>query len=707
MTDPHNVLNNLKISGNLPSMPQVLVQLIDGCHDPEVKLQSIACIVDKDAAISAKLLQLVNSAFIGASKAFTNVEQAVVYLGMNTVRNLAISLSVQQVFRRMESNDLLSIDRFWYHSYLNALLAEKIATATGYHDPSEAYLAGLLHDIGKLLLWIAFPGQYAPLLLMGEGPHNGRIALLEEEKLHINHCQAGAWLCEQWQLPSLLADSIRHHHHPIDEVEQALPLTQITSLADQLSHSDTAGQDCLEAAQRLFHLSPPQVKALYDGLEEQITQLASALGIQLPRSRTSPDQEPESQEVHKETSLELINRVRDITQLSGVLDNLLQAENSTQIISAMEQSLKILFNEDTCLIMLLDAQTNELHCHVSPDNKLAGETESFIISPERHGESLPGQAMQRRRLLHSFAKGAETKGPVHFLDAQLLRLLGTTGMAVLPMIHREEMQGLFIVGLKEQSQLVLSSQWRPLRLLANHAAISFYLERMKTVQAERIAAERLQSANMAAKKIAHEINNPLAILRNYIYILGKKSRKGEGISEELAIIDNELQRIGQITTGLEDLARNQTDITLERVDLHQQLREILELFRASLSGDNRVTLHFAPWDKPLAIHTDARCLSQIMQNLLGNAMEAVAGHGSITVRTIAHLNTVVVAVEDTGPGIDPSVRTDLFKDGTSTKNGRHGGLGLAIVHKLASQIGGSVTYESSRDTTVFLLTLPA
>ncbi len=708
MTEAHNVLNHLKVSGNLPSMPQVLVRLIDSCHDPEIKLPAIARIVDKDAAISAKLLQLVNSAFIGARKAFTNIEQAVIHLGADTVRNLAISISVQQVFRRVETNGLLSIDRFWHHSYLNALLCQKIAVTIAYPDPAEAYLAGLLHDIGKLLLWMAFPGKYAPLLLKGVRCHNGRLAFLEEEKLHINHCEAGAWLCEQWRLPALLADAIRYHHHPIAEVEQALPLTKIASLSDLLSHSDPADQDCRDAADRYFRLSPPQVEALFDGLEEEIEKLAGQFGIHIPRNdRTSHDQEPESQEVHKETSLGLITRVRDISQLNGVLDNLLRAENNEQIIMAMEQGLKILFNEDTCLIMLLDPQTGALRSHASPDNKLARETEGFALFPEHHQDSLPGQAMQQRRLLHFFSKGPEAKGSVNLLDAQLLRLLGTTGMAALPMIHRQEIQGLLLIGLREKSRLSLNGQWTPLRLLANHAAISFYLERMKAAQTEQIVTERLQSAGMVARKIAHEINNPLATLRNYVHILNTKCRKGESISEELAIIDTELQRIGDITAGLDDLAREGTEITVERVDLHRHLEEILSLFRASLPDDDRVTLIFSPWTQPLMISTEIGSIRQIMQNLLGNALDAVDGQGTVTVRTAVHLDTVIVSVEDTGPGINPSLQPDLYKDGTSTKTGRHAGLGLAIVHKLAHRIGGSISCESGRGTTVFSLTLPA
>lgn len=707
MTNPDSVFNKLKISGSLPSIPQVLVQLIDSCHDSDIKLQAIAHIVDKDAAISAKLLQLVNSSFVGARKAFTSIEQSVVHLGVDTVRNLAISISVQQVFRKVETNGLLSIDRFWHHSYLNALLAQKIAIATSYSDPSEAYLAGLLHDIGKLLMWMAFPGKYAPLLLKGVRCHNGRLAFLEDEKLHVNHCEAGSWLCEQWRLPTLLGDAIRYHHHPVDEVEQALPLTRITSLADLLSHNDTADQECLDAADRFFQMSPQQVSALYDGLEEQIEQIAGQLGIRIPRNtKTSHDLEPESQEVHKETSLGLINRIRDITQLNGLLDNLLRAENSEEIVIAVEQGLKILFNEDTCLIMLRDAKTGEMSCHASPDNKLARETGSFAFSPERQGNSLPGQAVKQRQILHSFMDGQDVKSSGNILDAQLLRLLGTEGMAAIPLIHRDEVLGLILIGLIEKIPTNLNGQWTPMHLLANHAATALYLERMHVIQAEQIAVERVRSASMVARKVAHEINNPLAILRNYIHILDSRSKKGEPIHEELAIIDHELERIGHITLDLEDLARTRNDIRIERIDIHQELGEIIHLFQASLPKDNRVTLTFAPWEKPLVIRTDTGCLRQIMQNLLGNAMDAVAGLGSITVRTAGQRDTVVISVEDNGPGIDPSLRGDLFKEGISTKNGRHGGLGLAIVHKLANQMGGAVACKSGPGATTFSVTLP-
>ena len=141
MNTINDALNPLTTSGNLPSLPQVLVRLLDCCQAPDVDIQEIAQIVSKDAALSAKVLQLVNSAFIGARNPIANIEQAVVYLGMDSIRNLAISVSVQQVFRRVQINGLLSMDRFWHHSFTNALIAQKIAQLHTKADPSEAYLS--------------------------------------------------------------------------------------------------------------------------------------------------------------------------------------------------------------------------------------------------------------------------------------------------------------------------------------------------------------------------------------------------------------------------------------------------------------------------------------------------------------------------------------------------------------------------------------
>lgn len=707
MNTPQKVLSNLKVSGNLPSMPQVLVQLLDSCQNPETTLQEIARIVDKDAALSAKVLQLVNSAFIGTRTAIRSIEGAVVYLGMDTVRNLAISISVQQVFRRVETNGLMSIDRFWHHSYICALIARNIAETIHYPDPSEAYLAGLLHDIGKLLLWMAFPGSYAPLLLKGIRCHNARLAFLEEEKLHVNHCQAGAWLCEEWHLPTITADAIRYHHHPIEEVRQTLPLTKIICLADLLSHNEADAPESLDAAEQLFALPKDTVAALVEGIDQQIEQLAEQLGIRIPRAaKTSHDKEPESEEAHRETSLGLISRIRDISQLSGLMETLLRAQTREEIIVAVEQGLKILFNEERCLLLLADEASGRLTARPSQENSLARETEGLVFSPQESPRSLVAQAILSGRLQHSFTAKSEKQTPPNLFDAQLQHLLGSEGMFALPLTCHGQLEGVLLIGLMRQSFRALIAQTGPLQLIANQGALALQLERIRRQQAERIAEERLQAAALVARKIGHEINNPLAILRNYLHILERKIAQNQGVSEEIAIIDGEMERLARITRGLEDISRENDQPCPQTVDVHRLLEKTLEPFRAALPAESQVQILLVTAEPSLQLQLDPGYLQQILQNLIKNALEATPSQGVVTVRTEVMEHQLDIRVEDNGPGIAAKEIEEIFKAGFSTKNSAHRGLGLSIARSLARQMHGSLRCTTTDGQTIFTLTLP-
>lgn len=709
VTDPYQPLHHLKVSGNLPVIPQILVQLIDACHQPEVDLQAVSKLVEKDAALAAKVLQLCNSAFMGARSSFTDIRQAVVYLGANAVRNLTISVSVQQVFRRVETNGLLNIDRFWYHSYQNAILAGRIAEAVSYPNPSEAYLAGLLHDIGKLLLWMAFPGKYAPLLLKGIRCHNGRLAFLEQEKIKINHCDAGAWLANQWGLPSLISDSIRYHHHPTDEVEQGLPLTRIIFLSDLISHSDNPKQECNEVADQFFRLSPGQTEKLKEGVDEKIQEVAHQLGIRLPKnSRSTLEPEPESESIHKETSVGLINRIRDITQTTGLLDNLLKAKDSNQIARILEQSFKILFNEETSLLLLFDQEKRELRGFTSNKNVLFHEAGSLRFEIDRHKESLPARAIELRKILHSFTKRPEKN--ITLLDTQLSSLLGTEGIVIAPMNYQQQTVGLIVIGVPESAYLNLISQATPLQLLASQAAVSLFIHQWQEQQSKRIAAERLEAAALLARKIAHEINNPLAILRNYLKILDLKLKDQEDIREELSIIDNEFDRIGRLTDQLGDIATEKQIQRIEEININQLLEEIIQLYTKGRLNDSEISIEFHPEPDIAPLQTDSNCLRQIITNLLNNAIDALDTKGTITVSATSenHVKAeqLVLTIRDNGPGIKESLRETLFDAGTTTKGDGHGGLGLAIVSRTVKELGGSITLVPTPQGATFSVTLP-
>ncbi|MBM9616047.1 HDOD domain-containing protein [Desulfobulbus rhabdoformis] len=707
MNTQHDALYNLKISGNLPSMPQVLVRLLDKCQAPDVDIQEVAQIVNKDAALSAKVLQLVNSAFIGPRKSINTIEQAVVYLGIDSIRNLVISVSVQQVFRRVQTNGLLNMDRFWHHSFSNALLAQKLALVHAKTDPSEAYLAGLLHDIGKLLLWMAFPGSYAPLLLKGIRCTNARLAFLEEEKLQINHCQAGAWLCEEWQLPPLIGDAIRYHHHSVAEVRQALPLTKIICFADLLSHNPPDAPECVEAAKHLFSLAPEDIGPLIAGIDEQVAELADHLGVRLPKlNKTSHDNDPETEEAHRETSLGLITRIRDISQLNGLLETLLKAEEQQHIVSAVEQGVQILFNEKKTLLLLPRGEKGTLVAQPSTENMLAANTRQLEFDALNSPDSLLALAMESGHVQHSFAARTSQEKPAHLFDAQLLNLMHSEGMIVFPLLCHEQFEGLLVIGLKAKAYDSLKNHLDGLQMLAGQAAMALQLENMRRVQTQRIVSERLAAATLVARKIGHEINNPLAIVRNYLHILERKLAKGDPINAEVGIIDDELERLTRITRGLEDLSTGNPPPSPVSLELTQALQKIIAPFQATLDAKGEVLLQFQAPDEPLEFMVDPGYLQQIVHNLIKNALESVDTCGTVKIHTELRDDQVYIHVEDTGPGISQEHKKELFHSGFSTKNSAHRGLGLSIALSLAKQMGGQLHCSSTPGQTLFTLCLP-
>jgi HD-like signal output (HDOD) protein/signal transduction histidine kinase len=708
--DPYQPLNLLKVSGNLPVIPQILVQLIDLCGQEDIDLQAVARLVKKDAALAAKVLQLCNSAFIGARSAFADVTQAVVYLGADTVRNLAISVSVQQVFRRVESNGLLNIDRFWYHSYENAILAQRIAEATGYTNPSEAYLAGLVHDLGKLLMWMAFPGKYAPLLLKGIRCQGGRLAFLEQEKLHINHCDAGAWLLKQWGLPSLIGDAVRYHHHPVDDVAQALALTRIVYLADLLSHSEDPEQECNEVAAKLFRLAPGKVNELLEGVDDQIHEVARRLGIRIPSATKSAlePEEMESKKIHKQTSQELISRVRDTSQLCGHLQNLLRAGSANQILATLEESLLILFNLEPALVLLLTDDKTRMQACTSPKNKLADQVQSLNFTIAHHDHSLPVQCLVLGQLLHSFMARPDMDPTM--LDSQIISLLGSEGMILIPLQAGSERIGVLILGVSKNEHLNIISQSDPLLLLASQAGMAIHMQALREREAQRKTADQLKGAATLARRIAHEINNPVAILQNYLKVLEQKLKDNGEIQEELRIMAEECGRIGTITSQLQDITGSEQVSPDKELDLNTFLAKTIQLYEAGQDKKGKIHFHFQPAAEPIILTTDENALRQIITNLITNALDAVAGEGTVSIEVEAgeqdHHHLACIRVCDDGPGLDPAVKDTLFQAGTTTKGGGHGGLGLAIVSNLVRHLGGTVEVAEQDGNTIFSITLP-
>src|SRR5882757_4698210 len=201
---------------------------MEALASPDTSLEQIGDIIASDPAMTAKILQLVNSAFFGIARRISNPAEAVQFLGVGRVRSLVLSLHVFSCFDEFHPKSF-SIERVWKHSMSTGLVAQKIARMQKVERPviDETYVAGMLHDIGKVMLAASLPDAYEKAVQLAAGE---KIPLIQAERevFGVNHAQVGAYLLGLWGLPITIVEAVAFHHQPQESaVKTFSPLTAV------------------------------------------------------------------------------------------------------------------------------------------------------------------------------------------------------------------------------------------------------------------------------------------------------------------------------------------------------------------------------------------------------------------------------------------------------------------------------------------------
>ncbi|MGH9686019.1 MAG: HDOD domain-containing protein [Candidatus Acidiferrales bacterium] len=220
----------------LPSLPRTYMELRKALADPETSIDRVVKIVEKDVGISAKILQLVNSAFFGLTRDISDIKMAVSYLGINILQNLVVSVEAFRMFQPKRPIPGFSLEELHAHSQLTARIAA--------HFPSEKRLPGavvvaaLLHDVGKLVIAERAPDHFARAV---SGAREEGIPLykVEEELIGISHAEVGAYLLSLWGLPYPVVEAVAHHHHPERVPQHKLDMITVVYLSNLLAHENS------------------------------------------------------------------------------------------------------------------------------------------------------------------------------------------------------------------------------------------------------------------------------------------------------------------------------------------------------------------------------------------------------------------------------------------------------------------------------------
>jgi putative nucleotidyltransferase with HDIG domain len=206
-----NILKSLDQIEDLPTLPAVAMEVNNMLLNDDITINKLSEAIEKDQAMVSKILKLVNSAFFGLRGKISTISHAIVVLGFNTIRNAVVSISIINAFSVKESLGGFDISDFWKHSVAVAVTSKHLSEKAGIHSADNCFVAGLLHDMGKIVLLQHFKDLFQKVWIAVK-EKNLSFYEAEKSQIQVDHAWIGGYLARKWQLPMPLIDAIRYHH---------------------------------------------------------------------------------------------------------------------------------------------------------------------------------------------------------------------------------------------------------------------------------------------------------------------------------------------------------------------------------------------------------------------------------------------------------------------------------------------------------------
>jgi len=225
---------------SLPTLSTIVNRVMEVTADPESSVNDLMEVITPDASLTTTILKMANSAFFGVSRTVSSLQQAVSILGFNEIQNLILAKSVFNSFKDTNAGGQFDIRRFWEHSFLCGL-ASKIIAIDARVAGDDFFVAGLIHDIGKLVIYMALPVEFMKIMEIA-GAHNPGMFQIEKSNLELTHDELGMRLLKRWMFPENLVIAVGFHHRLEEAKEQHLyPI--VVHMADILAHLESFAND--------------------------------------------------------------------------------------------------------------------------------------------------------------------------------------------------------------------------------------------------------------------------------------------------------------------------------------------------------------------------------------------------------------------------------------------------------------------------------
>lgn len=641
----------------LPSLPEVTLKAMEACRQDN-NYRQISAVIAMDTGLVTRVLALANSSIYGRAGEIHSVEQALLRLGTDQIQTLILTASLRQILFDLAADQWRQLRDFWRHSLTTALMARALATLTRYARPEEAFMLGLLHNVGEL------------------------IALKTEDEIRrqhylSHHAEIAAELVLSWGLGDMASDAMRYQQAAPDDIQDASHLVKLICLSTRLALSDAAG---LSAAVSVFDLSEELTREIMLRIDREVESMAQSLNIPL-------DSDYDGKPAMQSLQTSLIQQAQINQAMAGTGH---PGTQSRDILRSAAGSLTLL----TGLPVL---------SFVASGSDLALVARSHGQLPDLSVATSPARGALTRAVTESRIVGIE--GPTaSILDRQLLNLLGTPAMVAIPIPSGVRCPGVLVIGTETPAPPILELA----RMFTEALGRQLEASQSQGDQDQQLQAEL---AHQQLRRQVHEINNPLTIIRQYLYQLRNRMSEPQTL-EDLDVIREELDRAGKLLLGLSSRDRAEAPEEETPASVNDEVRSLAELFEDGLFAGNADRQRLELCSSPTKVAASGAKVRQLLINLVKNAAEASPDEGTVTIQTAAPVwqngrPWIELVIEDDGPGLPSTVQQQLFQPVESTKGQGHSGLGLSIVKQLTDDMEGIISCRTGESGTVFRILLPA
>jgi len=685
-----------KNTKNLPAVPEVLLELVGRCRGQQLDVETVVSIVLHDAALVTRLLHL-----LPPERGLLRLDRAgltdlVSSVGVDVLGSIASSVAVNQFYSRFWPGRDRHLD-LWSRSLKCACLARTLAEVTGYHEPDEAYLAGLMHNLGQLSFLAEAPVQYAAALV-NEVTLDERQAS-EKEWFGANSDEYAASLTLVWARDGLLSDAILLQNKPTLAVLDSPQLVRLVNLSCKLLQAELWENKALfEDATQSFGLSAGQLLDVRTRARVEQAEIVSGYGFLIDEDG-NVDRAGAGRKA-------LSEHVCD-TALVGSID-IVESPDPWQ---ASASQFENLFDTPGVIALRYEGEDKTL--------RAAG-----------FGSGVNGERLERLEIScgqerNIFAEACRRSASVSNLDEdlcelqsglqlQLQRILGMPGLLAMPLLGQGSLLGLLVVGVDKDLLETLRASRKRLDYLLSRLGSQLGSSALLASAVPDTAESRLHEYLLQTRQLVHEANNPLGVVANYLQVLTLKFEQDTETKRQLDILREEVHRVADILTSMRELPKA-VQSKASAVDVNQVIEELASVFKVSLFEPNGINCVLRLDRRMQQVDSKLVHLKQILTNLLKNAVEALQarGKGAIAIETNAAVyfdgrKCIRIVVSDDGPGIAPNIIEHLFTSAISTKSKPHSGIGLLVVKRLVEDLGGKIlAYSGEGEGARFELLLPA